>query len=227
MSIVKNDSPQAGQGFADAVRRTGRHDLTSRQLSVNSRPHNVRAFRSRGNRLCPPANRSPLPSAPRWCSAACRSRSGSAHRRPRFPGRDLGLDQARHRRARPHRRQVLVDDRLRHWHAGRRGRRGRAAPHRGTVDRGRRAARLPRLNLHGTGLDGRGLPVKPVRGVTGAMWLKARADARPDRRPGGAARRDLRAGEPQRGGRPSRRAVRPRRGHAGAGRRRWTGPDCG
>jgi hydroxypyruvate isomerase len=38
------------------------------------------------------------------------------------------------------------------------------------------AARLgiPRLNLHGTGLDGRGLPVKPTYEVTGAMWLKAR-----------------------------------------------------
>ena len=33
---------------------------------------------------------------------------------------------------------------------------------------------IPRLNLHGTGLDGRGLPVWPVQVVTGAMWLKAR-----------------------------------------------------
>ena len=33
---------------------------------------------------------------------------------------------------------------------------------------------VPRLNLHGTGLDGRGLPVKPCEVVTGAMWLKAR-----------------------------------------------------
>lgn len=32
---------------------------------------------------------------------------------------------------------------------------------------------IPRLNLHGTGLDGRGLPVVPVQVVTGAMWLKA------------------------------------------------------
>lgn len=31
----------------------------------------------------------------------------------------------------------------------------------------------PNLNLHGTGLDGRGLPVKPVANVTGAMWLAA------------------------------------------------------
>jgi hydroxypyruvate isomerase len=31
----------------------------------------------------------------------------------------------------------------------------------------------PSLNLHGTGLDEKGLPVKPVEGVTGAMWLKA------------------------------------------------------
>ena len=33
---------------------------------------------------------------------------------------------------------------------------------------------IPRLNLHGTGLDGRGLPVRPVEVVTGAMWLAAR-----------------------------------------------------
>ncbi|GLZ53485.1 TIM barrel protein [Actinomycetospora sp. NBRC 106378] len=31
----------------------------------------------------------------------------------------------------------------------------------------------PRLNLHGTGLDGRGLPVRPVDVVTPAMWLTA------------------------------------------------------
>lgn len=37
------------------------------------------------------------------------------------------------------------------------------------------AARLncPSLNLHGTGLDNRGLPVKPVAVVTGEMWVKA------------------------------------------------------
>lgn len=33
---------------------------------------------------------------------------------------------------------------------------------------------VPRLNLHGTGLDGRGLPVVPVERVTPAMWLTAR-----------------------------------------------------
>ncbi|HET9874070.1 MAG TPA: TIM barrel protein [Propionibacteriaceae bacterium] len=32
---------------------------------------------------------------------------------------------------------------------------------------------IPRLNLHGTGLDGRGLPVTPVEVVTGTMWLAA------------------------------------------------------
>ncbi|CAI0817922.1 TIM barrel protein [Serratia quinivorans] len=31
----------------------------------------------------------------------------------------------------------------------------------------------PSLNLHGTGLDSQGLPVKPMAVVTGAMWLKA------------------------------------------------------
>ncbi|KQT04631.1 hydroxypyruvate isomerase [Rhizobium sp. Leaf391] len=32
----------------------------------------------------------------------------------------------------------------------------------------------PRLNLHGTGLDGQGLPVVKSEFVSGAMWLKAR-----------------------------------------------------
>ncbi|MEN9383732.1 MAG: hypothetical protein RI959_1872 [Pseudomonadota bacterium] len=34
--------------------------------------------------------------------------------------------------------------------------------------------RVDRLNLHGTGLGDRGLPVTPCEVVTGAMWLKAR-----------------------------------------------------
>ncbi|KLU21402.1 hydroxypyruvate isomerase [Caballeronia mineralivorans PML1(12)] len=34
--------------------------------------------------------------------------------------------------------------------------------------------RCPRLNLHGTGLDGNGMPVKPIPVVSGAMWLAAR-----------------------------------------------------
>jgi hydroxypyruvate isomerase len=33
---------------------------------------------------------------------------------------------------------------------------------------------VARLNLHGTGLGDRGLPVTPTETVTGAMWLKAR-----------------------------------------------------
>jgi len=33
---------------------------------------------------------------------------------------------------------------------------------------------IPRLNLHGTGLDGHGLPMKPSDVVTGAMWMKAK-----------------------------------------------------
>jgi hydroxypyruvate isomerase len=36
----------------------------------------------------------------------------------------------------------------------------------------------PNLNLHGTGLDGRGLPVKPVEVVTGDMWLAAEGTLR-------------------------------------------------
>jgi hydroxypyruvate isomerase len=31
----------------------------------------------------------------------------------------------------------------------------------------------PLLNLHGTGLDARGLPVVPAREITGAMWIQA------------------------------------------------------
>lgn len=32
---------------------------------------------------------------------------------------------------------------------------------------------IPRLNLHGTGLDGQGLPVKPLPSPTGAQWVAA------------------------------------------------------
>ena len=32
---------------------------------------------------------------------------------------------------------------------------------------------IPRLNLHGTGLDNKGLPVQPMHEMTGAMWIKA------------------------------------------------------
>ena len=32
---------------------------------------------------------------------------------------------------------------------------------------------IPRLNLHGTGLDSQGLPIKPIEVITGEMWLKA------------------------------------------------------
>lgn len=32
---------------------------------------------------------------------------------------------------------------------------------------------IPRLNLHGTGLDGAGLPVKPANQVSGSMWIRA------------------------------------------------------
>ena len=42
-----------------------------------------------------------------------------------------------------------------------------------SVDVGKRL-NVARLNLHGTGLGDRGLPVTPCEVVTGAMWLKAR-----------------------------------------------------
>jgi hydroxypyruvate isomerase len=32
---------------------------------------------------------------------------------------------------------------------------------------------IPRLNLHGTGLDSQGLPIKPIEVITGEMWLTA------------------------------------------------------
>ena len=37
-----------------------------------------------------------------------------------------------------------------------------------------KALGIPRLNLHGTGLDNKGLPVQPAHHVSGAMWLQAR-----------------------------------------------------
>src|SRR5215207_3768705 len=77
----------------------------------------------------------------------------------------------------------------------------------------------PRLNLHGTGLDPQGLPVRPVHEVTGAMWLAA-ARTGPGGRPRRAGRGDLLPGEPQHRRRPPRRAVRPRRRHPGPGRGR-------
>lgn len=49
--------------------------------------------------------------------------------------------------------------------------------------------RCPALNLHGTGLDDKGLPVKPVEVVTGAMWLKAVETLRQLARLGGRAGR--------------------------------------
>ncbi|KSV80166.1 hypothetical protein N183_38690, partial [Sinorhizobium sp. Sb3] len=42
-----------------------------------------------------------------------------------------------------------------------------------TAQVGRRLG-VQRLNLHGTGLGDKGLPVQPIEVVTGAMWLKAR-----------------------------------------------------
>jgi hydroxypyruvate isomerase len=42
-----------------------------------------------------------------------------------------------------------------------------------SIDIGKRL-NVARLNLHGTGLGDRGLPVKPCEVVTGTMWLKAR-----------------------------------------------------
>lgn len=38
-----------------------------------------------------------------------------------------------------------------------------------------KALGIPRLNLHGTGLDGQGLPVVPCHAVTGGMWMTAQS----------------------------------------------------
>ena len=86
---------------------------------------------------------------------------------------------------------------------------------------------VPRLNLHGTGLDeprpagdaGRGGHRRDVAG--------RRRDARPGRRAGRARGRHLLPGEPQHRGRPPRRAVRAGRGHPGPGRGAWTARSCG
>ena len=73
------------------------------------------------------------------------------------------------------------------------------------------AARLgiPRLNLHGTGLDGRGLPVQPVEVVTGPMWLRGRSETLARIAAlGERAGRHLLPGEPQHRRRPPRHPVR-------------------
>ena len=93
--------------------------------------------------------------------------------------------------------------------------------------RPRASSATPNLNLHGTGLDGEGLPVHPVETVTGPMWpaavetLGRIADARP------AGGRGVLPGEPEHRGRPPRDAVRARRGHRRPGRRRSTARTCG
>ena len=93
-----------------------------------------------------------------------------------------------------------------------------AAAHRASSPSRRRSGWAARhLNLHGTGLDGKGLPVRPVDVVTGTMWLAAADDAAPDRRPRRPAGRRLHAGEPEHRRRPPRHAVRPGGRHPGAG----------
>ena len=85
----------------------------------------------------------------------------------------------------------------------------------------------PRLNVHGTGLDGQGLPVIPADVVTPAMWLTGGQDADAAGRAGRAGRAGVHPGEPQHRRRPPRHAVRQGRGHAGAGRgRRQPAPEA-
>src|SRR4029077_15874775 len=115
-------------------------------------------------------------------------RTGQADRRGRLRRRDLGLDPARRRGSGRDRGDVLVHDRV---HQGQlRRRRRRADPARagarlrgGAADELIRAAQesiaaaetlgCPRLNLHGTGLDGKGLPVVPGEDMPGPLWISA------------------------------------------------------
>ena len=70
--------------------------------------------------------------------------------------------------------RVHLDDRVRRGRPDR-PRRCRRPAARRQSDRSRRRERSarPNLNLHGTGLDGDGMPVDPVEVVTGEMWLAA------------------------------------------------------
>ena len=104
-------------------------------------------------------------SAPRWSSSTCPWPSGCVGSRAGLPGRDLGLDPPRHRRARgPARggRRLLVDDRLHPRAAHRcRGRR-RAARDRGRVDARGEAARHPAAQPPRNGPRRPG-PARPAR----------------------------------------------------------------
>ena len=83
-----------------------------------------------------------------------------------------------------------------------------------------RALGRPNLNLHGTGLDGDGLPVEPVEVVTGEMWLAAPTTLARIAGARRARRRRVHPREPQPRRRPPRYAVRARGRHPGAGQRR-------
>jgi hydroxypyruvate isomerase len=68
----------------------------------------------------------------------------------------------------------------------------------------------PNLNLHGTGLDARGLPVKPIAIVTGEMWLAAEKTLARIAALGRERGRGVLSGEPEPADRPPGHAVRPR-----------------
>ena len=74
----------------------------------------------------------------------------------------------------------------------------------------------PNLNLHGTGLDGRGLPVKPVEIVTDEMWHAAETTLARWEHWGGT-RASSSPREPQHRRRPSRHSVRSCARHVGPG----------
>ena len=78
----------------------------------------------------------------------------------------------------------------------------------------------PRLNVHGTGLDDKGLPVIPTDVVSPAMWLTAARTLTRLAELGERAGPGVHAGEPEHRRRPSAHPVRQGRGHPGAGRGR-------
>jgi hypothetical protein len=90
--------------------------------------------------------------------------------------RDLKMDYQGPRRPGRHRRTVHLDDRRRGWQPDRPRRRRHPCCTPPSSASGSRETWHPDLNLHGTGLDGRGPPVQPGqpgRTVTGAMWQTA------------------------------------------------------
>ena len=164
------------EGRPPAVDRRGRPRGARRRAGLHRVGRRRDADRVARSREATTGDASRWPSAPRWSSSTCRSSSGYAGSTTlgfaveiwdwteqdldelAATGRDVHVDDRATSRGDlidPDGADELLRDRAR--------------------VRRRVAARWAsrRLNLHGTGLDGRGLPVKPVEAVTGEMWLAA------------------------------------------------------